>query len=94
MNFVGENEINIQENSFDFTCYRSGATVYMQSTSGTQILIPATLTPQVIRFSDGSSDLLISSGQIFFGSQIVNTIETSMSSPVDTKDVSEIYFIE
>ena len=93
-NFIGENEVNIQGNSFDFTCYRSGATVYMQSTLGTIIRIPATLTPQVVRFSDGSSDLVISSGQIYLGYQVIGTIESAVQSPVDASDTSEIYFVE
>ncbi|MBF0209751.1 MAG: C10 family peptidase, partial [Desulfamplus sp.] len=51
VNFVGANIINIEDKFSDFTIYRSGATVYLESsTKGTKIKIPATKTSQTLNF--------------------------------------------
>jgi len=81
-NFIGENEINIEETSTEFTVYRSGATVYLNSSSGTRIEIPATETSQTLRFADGSLELVISGGNVMLGNQVVDETEQSIDSSV------------
>ncbi len=78
LNFVGSNEINIEEVSSLFTVYRSGATVYLNSSTGTLIQIAATLTSQTIQFADGSSELVISDGNVILGSRIVSGTEAGV----------------
>lgn len=64
-NFVGSNVVNIEDNSSDFTVYRSGAAVYLKnSTTGTLIRIPATSTVQQLCFADGCYNLVISGGKV------------------------------
>lgn len=91
-NFIGENEINIEEVSSQFTVYRSGVTVYLNSTSGTRIEIPATETPQTFRFADGSLVLEIVAGDVILGTQVVDQTETEIESAVDSSDTSESIF--
>ncbi|SLM28795.1 hypothetical protein MTBBW1_1570001 [Desulfamplus magnetovallimortis] len=87
-NFIGSNQINIEEASSQFTVCRSGATVYLVSSAGTLIHIPATLTSQTLRFADGSSELIISGETILLGSQIVDMSGYGVNSPVNTLDTS------
>lgn len=91
-NFIGENEINIEEASSQFTVYRSGATVYLNSTSGTRVEIAATETPQIIRFADGSLELAIITGNVMLGDQVVDETESLIDSPTDESDTSESVF--
>lgn len=70
-NFAGSNEVNLREPSTSFTVHRSGAMVYLKSTAGTDIKIPASMSRQKINFTDGSSDLMISNGRILLGDQVV-----------------------
>ncbi|MBF0390968.1 MAG: C10 family peptidase [Desulfamplus sp.] len=68
VNFVGANIINIEDKFSDFTTvYRSGATVYLESSiKGTKIKIPATKTSQTLNFENGSDlrSLVIDGGQV------------------------------
>ena len=91
-NFIGENEINIEEASSEFTVYRSGATVYLNSTSGTRVEIAATETSQILRFADGSLELAIITGNVMLGSQLVDETEQLIDSPADESDTSESTF--
>ncbi len=91
-NFIGENEINIEEASSEFTVYRSGATVYLNSTSGTRVEIAATETPQTLRFADGSLVLEIVAGDVMLGSQVVDETGKEIESAVDNSDTSESVF--
>lgn len=92
LNFIGANEINIEEASSEFTVYRSGATVYLKSTAGTSIKIPATLTPQTLRFANGSMKLTIITGNVMLGNQLVDTTERLINSSIDEKDTSKNIF--
>ena len=92
LNFVGPNEINIKEASSLFTVYRSGATVYLTSSTGALISIAATTTSQTLRFADGSSELVISGGNVMLGSQVVGETEFGMDNPVNGSDTSASMF--
>ena len=91
-NFVGENEVNIEEASSEFTVYRSGTTVYLNSTSGTRLEIAATETPQTLRFADGSLVLKIVAGNVMLGNQLVDGTERTVESVTDDSDTSENIF--
>jgi hypothetical protein len=90
--FIGANKINIEEASSAFRIYRSGATVYLNSASGTRIEIAATQTPQTLRFAGGSSELLIIEDSVSLGKQIIDRTESVVESPVDGSDTSESIF--
>lgn len=97
VNFVGPNEININDYSSDFTVYRLGATVYLESpNTGTMIKIPVTLTSQKLRFADGSSNLVIINGisdrKVMIGNQEIKTTKGSINTPDNTDDTSNIFF--
>ncbi len=95
LNFIGSNQINVEESSSEFTVYRSGATVYLNSSTGTRIKIPATQTSQTLRFADGSSGLVITNGKVMLGNQVVSLTESVKSvidSPVDEADTSTDIF--
>lgn len=70
-NFSGANMILFAEPSSQFTISRSGATVYLSSSNGTKVQIPATVTIQTLGFSDQDLSLVITGGQIMLGSQII-----------------------
>ena len=73
-NFINSNEINIEEESTRFTVHRSGAMVTLENDDiGTFIKIPATLTSQNIFFENSPRILVISSGNVMLGSQVVTT---------------------
>ncbi|MGD9732695.1 MAG: hypothetical protein AB7U45_10985 [Desulfamplus sp.] len=88
INFVGQNVVNIEDAASAFKVLRSGATVYLKSSSNTQIKIPATLTPQTLRFSDGSSNLIISSNKVMIGNQVVTLTEAQLATPANSGDTS------
>ena len=91
-NFIGENEINIEEASINFTAYRSGATVYLNSTSGTRVEIPATETSQTLRFADGSFVLKVDGNLVILGEQVVDQTEQPINCDVNSNDTSESIF--
>ncbi len=92
LNFIGSNQINIEENSSEFTVYRSGAMVYLKTSTGTLIKIPATQTGQTLRFADGSSELVIADGEVMLGNQIISMTESVVDSPVNGADTSTDIF--
>ncbi len=92
VNAIGSNQFNIQESSSVMTIYRSGATVYLKSINGTLIQIPATLTKQIVRFYDGSTELFINDGKVYFGEQVVKTNECAISTSIDSNDSSKSIF--
>lgn len=71
INFPGSNTITIQSDLHLFTVRRSGSVVILEGTDGTVVRIPATATSQSIVFNDGSLTLIISSGQVVLGEQVV-----------------------
>ncbi len=75
INFIGPNQIEMEEASSQFTVFRSGAMVYLSSSAGTLIKIPATQTTQKLQFAEVSADLVISGGDIILGDQIVDRTE-------------------
>ncbi len=91
-NFIGENEINLEEASSEFTVYRSGATVYLNSTSGTRVEVAATEMPQILRFANGRIELAIIDDSVMLGSQLVGETESTLESVVDESDTSEDIF--
>jgi hypothetical protein len=78
INFPGQNQININENSSNFTVKRSGAMVTLQSSTGTMVKIPATLTNQTIKFTDRSFMLVITGGKVKLGNIEVGLIEVAI----------------
>ncbi|MBF0412282.1 MAG: hypothetical protein HQK70_06185 [Desulfamplus sp.] len=80
-NFVGSNVVNIEDNSSDFTVYRSGATVYLKnSITGTLIKIPATFTVQKLCFADDCYNLVISGGKVMIDTKEITKIDFPLSS--------------
>ena len=71
INFPGENSLVIQSQS-SFSVYRTGAMVILDGSDGTKIKIPATMTQQSIIFDDVEKILVIDSGRVMIGDQIVN----------------------
>ena len=69
--FPGSNMIIFAESFSQFTISRSGATVYLSSSNGTEVRIPATGTAQTLGFADQDLALVIAGGRIMLGSQIV-----------------------
>ncbi len=55
---------------------------------GTEIRMAARLTGQLLRFEDGSAELIISSGKVMLGNQTVTETETDIETPLDTSDHS------
>ena len=70
-NFPGNNTITIKADSSLFTVSRSGAYVTFEGTDGTVLKMPATTSSQSIVFNEGSRSLIIDSGRIMFGDQVV-----------------------
>ncbi len=80
VNFVGANIVNIADYPSDFTVRRSGATIYLDSSSkGTKVKIAATKTSQAINFTGGGSyNLLISNGKVILGTKEVTMTESQL----------------
>lgn len=91
-NSIGDNIVNIEDVSSEFIVYRLGATVYLNSTSGTRVEIAATDTPQTLRFSDGSLELATIAGNVMLGDQIVDETEKEIEADVDNTNTSESVF--
>lgn len=73
VNMPDSNTITIQSNSSAFTVSRSGATVTFEGTDGTTLVLPATTTTQSIVFNDKTLELIIRSGTLMLGDQLVLT---------------------
>lgn len=71
MNFPGSNTITIESASELFTVSRSGSAVTFEGSDGTVLIVPATLTPQSIIFSDVKLDLVIVDGVVTLGTQVI-----------------------
>lgn len=78
MNFSGNNRITIESESTLFSVSRSGSTVSFEGSDGTLLIMPATPAIQEIRFLDRTLNLIISSGNVKLGEQIINTSESSI----------------
>jgi hypothetical protein len=76
INMPGHNTITIQSDRNLFSVYRSGASVILEGTNGTVLMIPATTTVQTIIFNDKSFDLKIDSGSVILDNQVVGTAIT------------------
>ncbi|MGD9733627.1 MAG: hypothetical protein AB7U45_15735, partial [Desulfamplus sp.] len=74
INFPGSNEITIESESNLFTASRSGATVTLQGSDGTKLIIPATRTSQSIIFNDNTMPLIIDGNQVKLGGEVVNVV--------------------
>lgn len=72
-NFPGNNTITIEADSSFFQVSRSGATVFFQGGDGTSLKMPATTTSQSIEFNDKIAMLMIDSGQVMLGEEVVKT---------------------
>lgn len=88
LNFAGSNTLNIYDNTNELTVSRSGATVYITASNGTQIRIPATTVAQTLRFANGSSDLVILNGKVWLGNQEITMIDSPLGAPVNSSDIS------
>lgn len=82
INFPGNNTVTIRSNVENFFISRAGATVTIEGYDGTDLKLPATSTPQTINFNNASGTLLIDSGQVMLGEQIVDTA----SAPIELKN--------
>lgn len=78
INNPGSNTITIEAESSIFTVLRSGATVTFEGTDGTLLKLPATTTSQSIVLNDRPISLIISSGKVMLGGQVVNITATSI----------------
>lgn len=80
LNFSGQNTIQIQSDSSEFTVSRSGASVTFTGSGGTILKMPATKDTQIISFSDGERyELRIHDNQVKLDNQEI----TQTSSPID-----------
>lgn len=79
LNFLGNNEVTIEADSHIFTIFRSGATITFEGTDGTILKIPATLEAQTLHFDNGSWVLIIDSGKVMFGDQVVKVERTPIA---------------
>lgn len=71
INFPGANNIIIESQS-TFTVCRTGTKVIFNGSDGTKIMIPATTTQQSINFNGIEKVLVIDSGRVMIGDQVVN----------------------
>ncbi len=71
LTFSGENAIVFASASGIFSVSRDGSTVTLQGVDGTQLILPASTTPQTIIFSDGAADLFIENGSVKLGDQVI-----------------------
>ncbi|ACN18002.1 hypothetical protein HRM2_p00080 (plasmid) [Desulforapulum autotrophicum HRM2] len=79
INFIGNNEIDIESSSTLFKVSRSGATVTFEGTDGTLVKVPATSDAQSILFSDDTWKLKIESGKVLLGEQVIELSQAAMT---------------
>lgn len=63
--------VTVGSNSQNFEVFRSGSTVVLSGSDGTELMLTATLNLKSIRFSDRTLELGIDSGQVLLGEQVV-----------------------
>ncbi len=73
-NCPGNNIITIQADSALFTVFRSGAAVTFEGTDGTKLQIQATTSAQSIVFNDSFMLLVIDSGYVMLGNQVIDLV--------------------
>ena len=78
INFPGNNTVTIHSDSTLFNVYRSGSAVFFEGDGGTFLKIPATTRPQSIVFDDESRTLIIDSGAVFMGDQVIDLTPASI----------------
>lgn len=78
LNFPGSNTVTILSDSSNFMVYRSGSMIIFEGTDGTFLKMPATLTSQMIVFDNHSTSLVITSGQVIMGDQIIDTTPSAV----------------
>lgn len=79
-NFTGVNLVIIQANSSLFSVSRSGATVtFKDIINGTNVVIPATNSIQLIAFNNLTAILKIESNKVMFGKQEITTVERAVN---------------
>ncbi|MBF0243155.1 MAG: DUF1566 domain-containing protein, partial [Desulfamplus sp.] len=103
INFPGSNTITIKGDSTNFKVSRSGAMVKFEGVDGTTaqgtiVQLPATKTEQTIIFNDVSAKLVIESGKVMFGTQVVTLnsegiegTKPQFSSPVPDTGITKCY---
>ncbi len=79
INFPGTNTIILQSPSNLFRVSSSGAAVTFEGSDGTLLKMPATGTPQTISFQDRKLVMVIDSGSITLGNQIITSVEADIS---------------
>jgi len=90
INMPGHNTITIQSDRNLFSVYRSGASVILEGTDGTVLMIPATTTVQTIIFNDGTYSLIIDSNRVMLGDQEIDLTPASISpySGINSKPIA------
>lgn len=84
--FAGNNIVNIEADSYQFTVVRSGAMVTLEENQGTILKIPATTTAQTIVFNDLTIDLIIEENSVLLGGQVVTDFQANLN-PVEYSNV-------
>ena len=79
INFPGTNTIILQSPSNLFRVSSSGAALTFEGSDGTLLKMPATGTPQTISFQDKGLVMVIDSGNIMLGNQIITSVEADIS---------------
>ncbi|MGD9732996.1 MAG: putative Ig domain-containing protein [Desulfamplus sp.] len=82
-NSGGANVLILEEESYEFTAYRSGTIIFLISTNSTVIKITAGTSAQSIYFADGRADLVLSQNgsKLMVGTQEISESETLVQSP-------------
>jgi hypothetical protein len=89
---AGNDQLYIQGDSTEFQVSRSGASVTLWGSDGSEISIPAGATGQQIVFGNGALDLGISDGQVMIGNQTVTEANSNLSASVNSSITSGDYF--
>jgi hypothetical protein len=89
---AGNDQLFIQGDSTEFQVSRSGASVTLLGSDGSELSIPAGATGQQIVFGNGALDLGISGGRVMIGSQTVTEANSNLSASVNSSVTSGDYF--
>lgn len=76
---AGNDSLTLEGDASDFTISRSGTTVTLSDSQGTQIVIPAGTSGQELIFGDGSLELGIDSGKVMIGDQEITSTDTNIT---------------
>jgi uncharacterized protein (TIGR02145 family) len=93
INFPGQNSIQIQSETDNFTVFRAGTVVTFQGTDGTRLKIPATQAVQTISFAGQTSlTLSIHNSQVMLDDQVIGIDNKSIAvNCLTMTEVSQLY---